>query len=358
MERKYQQLSLENRCEIARLQADGCSIRQIAAALDRAPSTISREAKRNRGRHIGYKPSYAQEQTQARRWAGSRLEHEPELRRDVLERLASGWSPEQVAGRLKRERGRNVISYESIYRFIYAQIARTKDYRWRRYLPRGKSKRGFRGRRGGGSASFIEGRVSLAERPPDAADRRTPGHWEADLMMFSKYGQAILTVHERKSRLLLAIRLVSKAANGVARQLVRLFSVMPEPLRQTVTFDNGTEFARHHRLHSLDIDTFFSDPYAPWQKGGIENAIGRMRRFMPRKTDLATLSTRRFRDLVAAYNNTPRKCLDFSTPAETFAQVLHFECESTSPPSRGRRRSALTSNLSTSSNNSQKARAP
>src|SRR5947207_12343823 len=93
MGRKYQQLSLENRCEIARLQADGCSIRQIAAALDRAPSTISREVKRNRGRHIGYKPSYAQEQTQARRWAGSRLEREPDLRRDVLERLASGWSP-------------------------------------------------------------------------------------------------------------------------------------------------------------------------------------------------------------------------------------------------------------------------
>src|SRR5437588_5836307 len=232
MGRKYQQLSLENRCEIARLQADGCSIRQIAAALDRAPSTISREVKRNRGRHIGYKPSYAQEQTQARRWAGSRLEREPELRRDVLERLASGWSPEQVAGRLARQRGRNVISYESIYRFIYAQIARTKDYRWRRYLPRGKSKRGFRGRRGGSSATRIEGRISLAERPPDAADRRTPGHWEADLMMFSKYGQAILTVHERKSRLLLAIRLVSKAAQGVARHLVRLFAVMPEPLRQ------------------------------------------------------------------------------------------------------------------------------
>ena len=103
-----------------------------------------------------------------------------------------------------------MISYESIYRFIYAQMARTTDYRWRHYLPRGKSKRGFRGRKGGSSASFIEGRVSLAERPPDAADRRTPGHWEADLMMFSKYGQAILTVHERKSRLLLAIRLVQQ----------------------------------------------------------------------------------------------------------------------------------------------------
>jgi IS30 family transposase len=341
MRRSYEQLSLEDRCEIARLSANGNSVRQIAAALDRSPSTISRELKRNRGRQIGYRPSYAEQQTRARRWKGSRLERDESLRATVIERLASGWSPEQIAGRLAREQGRKVISYESIYRFIYAQLARTKDYRWRRYLPRGKSKRGCRGRKGGGSQNFIEGRISLAERPPDAADRETPGHWEADLMMFSKYGQAILTVHERKSRLLLAIRLASKAARGVARHLVRLFAALPEALRQTVTFDNGTEFACHLALHGLAIETFFCDPYAPWQKGGIENAIGRMRRFLPRKTDLATLPASRFRRLVAAYNNTPRKCLDFSTPAESFAQLLHFECESTSRRSPGRRKSGL-----------------
>jgi len=338
MGRSYEQLSLDDRCEIARLSANGSSIRQIAAALDRPPSTISRELKRNSGTQVGYKPRYAQQQTQARRWKGSRLERDESLRAAVIERLASGWSPEQIAGRLKLEQRRQVISYESIYRFIYAQLARTKDYRWRHCLPRGKSKRGCRGRKGGGSQNFIEGRVSLAERPIEAADRMTCGHWEADLMMFAKYGQAILTVHERKSRLLLAIRLTSKAANGVARHLLNLFGGLPQPLRQTVTFDNGTEFARHHRLHSLAIETFFCDPYAPWQKGGIENAIGRMRRFMPRKTDLATVSNSRFRTLIAAYNNTPRKCLDFSTPAETFAKVLHFECESTSRPSPGRHR--------------------
>ena len=337
MGRKYEQLSLEDRCEIARLQADGRSIRQIAAALDRAPSTIAREIARNRGSEVGYKPSYAQEQTRARRWTGSRLEREPGLRRAVLERLARGWSPEQVAGRLAREAGRRVISHESIYRFIHAQIARTKDYRWRHYLPRGKSKRGFRRRRGGSSASFIEGRVSLSERPPAAADRKTPGHWEADLMLFSRYGQAVLTIHERQSRILLAARPSNKAADRVARHLMRLFASIPQPLRRTVTFDNGTEFARHQALHRLAIKTFFCDRYAPWQKGGIENAIGRMRRFIPRKTDLATLSHKRFAAMVSAYNNTPRKCLDFRTPAETFSQVLHFECESTSPLSRGRR---------------------
>ena len=335
MDRKYEQLSLEDRCEIARLQADGRSVRQIAAALDRAPSTISREIRRNRGVQT-YKPGYAQERTQARRWTGSRLEREPALRGAVQERLASGWSPEQIAGRLAREAGRKVISYESIYRFIYAQIARTKDYRWRRYLPRGKSRRGCRGRRGGSSASFIEGRVSVAERPPAAADRHVPGHWEADLMLFSKYGQAILTVHERKSRIIFATRPTNKTANRVARHLVRLFAGMPPQLRKTITFDNGTEFARHRALHRLAIETFFCDPYSPWQKGGIENAIGRMRRFIPRKTDLATLPHKRFKALVSAYNNTPRKCLDFKTPAEAFSEVLHFECESTSSLSRGR----------------------
>src|SRR5262245_17988974 len=162
---RYRQLSLEERCEIARLQAAGRSEGQIAAALDRAPSTITREIARNRGREIGYKPSYAQEQTRARRWAGSRLERDPALRRAVVLRLARGWSPEQVAGRLRREAGRKVISYESIYRFIYAQIVRTKDYRWRNLLPRRKSKRGFRGRKGGSSATFIKGRIPIAKRP-------------------------------------------------------------------------------------------------------------------------------------------------------------------------------------------------
>ena len=219
MGRNYEQLSLDDRCEIARLSADGSSVRQIAAALDRSPSTISRELNRNGGAKVGYRPSYAQQQTRARRWKGSRLEREQSLRAAVMERLASGWSPEQIAGRLEREQGRKVISYETIYRFIYSQLARTRDYRWRRYLPRGKSKRGCRGRKGGGSHNFIEGRVSLAERPIEAADRKTCGHWEADLMMFSKYGQAVLTVHERKSRLLLAIRLANKKADGVARHL-------------------------------------------------------------------------------------------------------------------------------------------
>src|SRR5579864_4811901 len=142
MGQSYRQLCLDERCEIASRREAGQSIRQIAAALDRAPSSISRELKRNTGSKVGYKPAYASEQAKARRWRGSKLLRNPDLQAMVLERLAGGWSPEQVAGRLAREQGRVVVSYETIYRFIAAQIARTKDYTWRHYLPRAKTKRG------------------------------------------------------------------------------------------------------------------------------------------------------------------------------------------------------------------------
>ena len=335
MGQSYDHLSLEDRCTIARLQAEGRSIRQIAAALDRSPSTITRELKRNSAK-TAYKPTYAEERSQARRWNGSRLERHAALRQAVLAGLTCGLSPEQIAGRLAREKGAPVISHETIYRFIYAQIRRTNDFSWRRYLPRGKAKRGFRGKRGGSPASFIEGRISIAERPLSADDRQNPGHWEADLMMFAKYGQAILTLHERTSRLILAQRPPNRTASLVAASLADILAVLPEPLRQTITFDNGTEFARHWELHRLALKTFFCDPHAPWQKGGIENAIGRMRRSLPRKTDLATIPTQRFNQLIRLYNNTPRKCLDFQTPAEVFiSQLLHFKCESTSRLSPG-----------------------
>ena len=336
MPKTYRQLSLEDRCEIAKLHSQGQSIRKIAAALDRAPSSISREIKRNSGRQVGYKPAYADEQTNARRWTGSKLARNAELRSAVLADLAKGWSPEQVAGRLKRENNKLIISHETIYRFIYAELIRTKNYDWRFYLPRAKSKRGYRGRAGGSSASFIKHRLPIAQRPDVVNARDTPGHWEADLMAFAKYGQFFLTIHERKSRLLIMARPQSKNADGIARMIASMLKNLPPQLRQTLTFDNGTEFARHHWLHAINLQTFFCDPHAPWQKGGVENAIGRMRRNLPRKTDLTLLSGTSLKAFVRAYNDTPRKCLDFQTPAEVFlAQLLHFKCESISPPSRG-----------------------
>ena len=330
----YQQISIEERCEIARLQAAGRSIRQIAAGLDRPPSTIARELKRNSTAN-GYHASYAHEQAKAHRWTGSRLDRNSDLRTYVLSRLEQGWSPEGIAGRLALERGEKVLSYETIYRFLYAQIARKKDYSWRHLLVQGKSKRGRRARKGGHPAHLIALRRPLDERPAEADDRLTPGHWEGDLMLFGKYKQAVLTLHERHSRMLIAARPPSKHADPVADLMKRILAPFPPHWRRTVTFDNGSEFARHHRLHALGIETFFCDTHSPWQKGGVENAIGRMRRTLPRKTDLASINDGRFAQLVQAYNNTPRKCLGYLTPAEVFAnQVLHFKRESTFPPPR------------------------
>jgi transposase, IS30 family len=330
----YRQFSVEERCEIARLRGEGASIRQIAAALDRSPSSVARELKRNSGTQVGYKPAYAQEQASARRWSGSRLDRDAALRELVLGRLAQGWSPEQIAGRCKLE-GKAKIGTETIYRFIYAQIARHNDYRWRQYLPRAKAKRGRRLGKGGSPALHMAERVPLAERPAEVDERASPGHWEADLMAFSRYNQNLLMLHERMSRVLIGARLTSKHAAPVSAAIRAALEPLPQSLRQTVTFDNGTEFARHYALRAIGIRTFFCDPHAPWQKGGIENAIGRMRRGLPRKTDLATLDDDRFLSLIALYNATPRKCLDWKTPAEAFStQLLHFERESTGPTAR------------------------
>jgi len=335
MGRIYEQLSLEERCEIARLRGEGASIRQIAAALDRPPSTVSRELKRNTGsgpRAGPYKPAYAQAQTAARRWSGSRLDRDEALRRQVLEGLGKGWSPEQVAGRLKLQEGRAVIGHESIYRFIYAQLKRSNDGAWRFYLARAKARRGRRGRKGGSPISLIQQRVALAERPPEALTRHQPGHWEADFMLFSTYGQSVLVLHERTSRLTALVKTGTRKAKPTANTLGGLLRPLPDSLKQSLTFDNGTEFAEHYRI---GLATFFCDPHAPWQKGGVENAIGRIRRFLPRKTNLDTVTHDQLIAVARAYNHTPRQCLDFLTPAEVFSRVLHFERESTSRHSPG-----------------------
>ncbi len=329
---RYSQLSMEERCSIARLHEAGQSIRQIAATLDRQPSTIARELKRNSGARVGYQPAYAQAQAEARRWTGARLERDDVLRETILDRLAKGWSPEQVAGRLAREAGHRVISHETIYRFVYDQLRRTNDRRWRFYLPRAKYKRGWRSK--GGWPRYAE-RPSIHDRPDRVANRKQPGHWEADAMIFSTPGQAILIAHERYSRLTIAMRQSSLKADPVADALIGMLRPMPNGLRRSITFDNGTEFSRHHRIASqLGLEAYFCDPRAQWQKGGVENAIGRLRRSLPRQTNLDTLSPNDIDAIISSYNNTPRKCLGFLTPAETFLP-LHFKCESTPGSSPG-----------------------
>lgn len=322
----YGQLSLEERIEIYRLHAAGESVRAIGFALRRAGSTISREIRRNglatKVWPGGYAPVRAQKLAERRRRWDRRfkLARQPDLQNLVRDRLAMGHSPEQIAGRLTLEYGHTVISHESIYRFAYHRSAQ-KDY-WHRLLPRHKSRRGRLGQRGGSAASGIKHRRSISQRSPDVADRTTPGHWEADFMLFAQYGQGLLVAHERQSRFTILDHPPDRKAERTAKCLAALLAPIPPPLRKTLTFDNGTEFALHYQLtDQLGLDTYFCDIRSPWQKGGIENAIGRLRRLLPRKTKLADISSQQIARIARAYNNTPRKCLDFKTPAEAFSAL-------------------------------------
>jgi IS30 family transposase len=334
MAQHYSHLDLEARCAIARLHEAGESIRQIATTLDRSPSTISRELKRNRGAKVGYQPVYAHQQTRARRWTGSKLTHDDALRATVLDGLKAGWSPEQVAGLLRQQDATISISHETIYRFIYAQIDRTQDYARRLYLPRAKFKRGWRGQRGGSPVDHIKDRVSIKDRPDEINNRAEPGHWETDYILFSRYGQSVLVAQERASRFIFLAAPPNREATTTELRLSACLSPLPPPLRQTLTQDNGTEFANHHKLRdALGIRTYFCNPHSPWQRGGIENQNGRLRRFLPRKTDLRDVTPRQIGAITRACNNTPRKCLGFRTPAEVWLEhLLHFKCESTCRP--------------------------
>ncbi|VVT02458.1 Integrase, catalytic region [Sphingomonas sp. EC-HK361] len=325
MGRGYRQLSLDECIEVARLKEAGWSLRRIGAAIGRSHTTVSREVSRNsRATKLwsdGYAPVRAQElAVRRRRWdCRFKLVRQPDLQDRVRQSLAMGHSPEQIAGRLAREAGRTVISHESIYRFVYHRSAQ-KDY-WHRLLPRAKSRRGRYRMHGGSPASFIKHRRPITERTPEADTRRQPGHWEADYMLFAAYGQGVLVLHERATRFTLLDHPPHRKAAMTAQRLARRLCGLPQDLRRTISFDNGTEFAQHHRLHHLGLQTFFCDVRSPWQKGGVENTIGRLRRLLPRKTNLDTLSPEQLRAYPQRLNDTPRKCLDFQTPAEAFLRI-------------------------------------
>lgn len=323
----YGQLGLNERIEIYRLHADGKSLHFIAKTLGRHPSTISRELRRNskpsnrwRG---GYDPQRAQTLTRRRHARGRayKLERQPDLRDLVLDRLAMGWSPEQIAGRLTLAKGEPVISHESIYRFIYWRLWSFKE-NLHLLLPRRKYARGKPGRKGGGSwIKRIKRRVSIAKRPQSVNRRRCVGHWEADTMAFAKQGAAVLVAHERLSRFAVLRLQKDRSSISVVTTLGKALQAFPSPKRRSVTMDNGPEFSKHYLLNDRHgIKTWFCDLRSPWQKGGVENTIGRLRRFLPRKTDPDKINARDFVRLAALLNNTPRKCLGFLTPKEAFAK--------------------------------------
>jgi IS30 family transposase len=292
--------------------------------MGRSAATVSRELRRNSKPSKrwagGYDPQRAQELMLRRHARGRahKLERLAALRKKVLRLLARGWSPEQIAGRMAQGRAGERISYESIYRYIYWR-SWSFNGTLHRLLPRRKYRRGRRLPNGRWSRRSILERVSIHRRPAAVNRRAQRGHWEADLMNFARPGQFLLVAQERKSRRLLLRRQKIKTAKAVASRLGALLESVPKRHCRSVTFDNGMEFSKHYLLrHKLGIRTWFCDTHSPWQKGGIENAIGRLRRLLPRTADLDELSPRRLATLLDRYNNTPRKCLGFCTPNEVF----------------------------------------
>jgi IS30 family transposase len=323
--RTYGQLSLKERIDIYRLHADGKSVRFIANYLARSASTISRELRRNsQGTRVWprdcYDPERAQELYERRHARGRahKLERQPELRSLVMDQLAMVRSPEQIAGRLTGKDGKALISHESIYRYIYWHSYHYRTEELHKLLPSRRRRRQRRGMRRKG-VSPIPNRTPLCARPAEAINRSRCGHWEADLMQFSQPGKSVLVLYDRHSRYASLRWQETRKAPDVINGLHVLFEALPHNSRKTVTFDNGQEFRLHQELtESKGIRTFFCEPHAPWQKGGVENTIGRLRRFLPRTTDPNTLPAEALEKIMDNINNTPRKCLGFKTPAEVF----------------------------------------
>jgi IS30 family transposase len=219
---------------------------------------------------------------------------------------------------MAQERASERISYESIYRSIYWRSWSFKET-LHRLLPRKKHRRGRRSRNGRWSKMAIWDRVSIHDRPAVVDTRARLGDWEADLMSFAKPGQFLLVAQERKSRRALLVRQEVKTSQAVADQLSTLVQQMPPHAFRSMTFDNGQEFSKHYLLsRRFGIETWFCDTHSPWQKGGIENAIGRLRRRLPRRIDLDALPQTDLVNVLDHYNDTPRKCLGFKTPHEVF----------------------------------------
>ena len=331
----YGQLSQKERLMIFHYRANGYSIRRIAACLDRAVSTIGREIARNSKPNNKWRGDYcpirAQNLATRRRQVDKsrfKLVRQPNLLALVKKRLAMGWSPKQISGRLAHLHGAPVISHESIYRYIYYRREQ-KDYLCR-LLPKAHSRRRRRSKKSMPQLQ-IPWRTSLSERPKHIDTRIQAGHWEVDMMQFSSPTHSLLMLCERTSRFVNISVHTNKKAITIKDALIKQFQQVPVSMRQSLTFDNGSEFWLHNDVaKTFNINTYFCDPYAPWQKGSVENAIGRLRRYLPRKTNMAQLSKTKLKEIIDGYNNTPRKCLDYQTPKEVYSKkTLHFNRDST-----------------------------
>ncbi len=320
-------LTLAEREEISRAMVAGHSIRSLATKLGRAPSTISREIKRNGGPGC-YRASQADQAAwdRARRPKICKLAENRTLAHIVADKLQLLWSPEQIAGWLKHiypDDTSSQVSHETIYRslFIQARGALKKEL-----LVHLRRTRVMRRSRHHTQKTDNHGRildtVSISERPATVEDRAVPGHWEGDLLCGSKSSQ-IATLVERQSRYVMLVKVASKDAETFANTLIKNARKLPQELYKSLTWDRGKEMAAHKRFTlATDIKVYFCDPQHPWQRGTNENTNGLLRQYFPKGIDLSAYSQAKLNAVARKLNERPRKTLNYETPAERFHQSV------------------------------------
>lgn len=325
--RSAQALSLSEREEVSRGLASGESIRAIARTLGRAPSTVSREVTRNGGR-LRYRATRADSRAWqvARRPKLCKLARWPRLRRLVAGKLRRNWSPEQIAGWLRRtysDSEHMQVSHETVYRSLYIQARGVLKKELQDHL---RTRRVMRRARTSSTVGQSRGRiveaVSIRERPPSVENRAVPGHWEGDLL--SGAGNThMATLVERSSRYTMLVKLHGKDARGLARALIRRMRTLPSQLRLSLTWDRGAEMAQHRQFSiATGLKVYFCDPQSPWQRGTNENTNRLLRQYFPDGTDLSQYSQAALDRVSRELNQRPRKTLGYSTPALALEQLL------------------------------------
>jgi IS30 family transposase len=328
MGKKHNHLTLEMRLEIYRLHAVYKSLSAVAHQLGVHKSTISREIRRNTHPLVGrYLPDKAQNLAHERRHRpGSKMGRFKVLQTHIADHIAMGWSPEVIAGRLKLEGFEHRISHESIYKWIYGE---GKNRHLIQYLTRKKRRRGTRPSRKI-NPSPIPNRISIHDRPIEFLHEF--GHWEADMIIFAGHKGGIVTLYERASKLTLGQKVSQKTADIVTEALQNQLAPLPKKARKSVTFDNGGEFSGHQEIHPLLSDkTYFCDAYASWQKGGVENTNGIIRRDVPKGSHAEDYTEEDISLIINHINNTPRKSIGFLTPIEKFNALCFNQTPLISP---------------------------
>ena len=320
-------LTLAEREEISRAVVAGHSLRSIAASLGRAPSTISRELNRNGGEER-YRASQADQAAwdRARRPKTCKLAQNRTLARIVAGKLQLEWSPQQIAGWLKRtypDDDNGQVSHETIYRSLFIQARGALKKELLQHLRR---TRGMRRSRHHTMKTDNHGRitdtVSISERPATVEDRAVPGHWEGDLLFGSKNSQ-IATLVERQTRYVMLVKVDGKDTETVINALIKHAHKLPQELYQSLTWDRGKEMADHKRFTlATDIKVYFCDPQNPWQRGSNENTNGLLRQYFPKGIDISSYSQAKLNAVARRLNERPRKTLNYETPAERFAQSV------------------------------------